>query len=354
MGKNYQYWGLRKVIRISSEAKLHFMGLFMIQLYKGLTSHSRQFTGKDGWGKMALNFHQLHIFYTVSEKGSFSGAAQLLHMTQPAVTMQVQSLEEYFGTKLFLRTTKKIELTEAGRALLPFAKRSIDLMRETERGMSHFTHMLEGRLQLGASLTIGEYILPRLLGPFAKEFPHISVSMKVMNTTQIVEEIMQHQLTFGLVEAPIEDPGVQLDPVLSDELKLIVPAGHPLAAQELVKMEDALQYPFVLREQGSGTRRVMEEELLRQGLDPSLMKILMELGSTGAVKSAVEANLGISILSQSSIKHELALGVLQAKNVEGIRFVRSFYSVHLKSALLPMSAVTFLMFMKERDLSQWL
>jgi DNA-binding transcriptional LysR family regulator len=303
---------------------------------------------------MALNFHQLHIFFTVSEKGSFSGAAQALHMTQPAVTMQVQSLEEYFGAKLFLRTTKKIELTEAGRALMPFAKRSIELMRETETGMSRFTHMLEARLQLGASLTIGEYILPRLLGPFGKEFPHISVSMKVMNTTQIVEEIMQHQLTFGLVEASIEHPDVQMDPVLSDELKLILPVGHELADRETITLEDVLQYPFVLREQGSGTRRVMEEELLRRGKDPSDMNILMELGSTGAVKSAVEANLGLSILSQSSIKHELALGVLVSRRIEGIRFMRSFYSIHLKSALLPISAVTFLTFMKERDLSQWL
>jgi DNA-binding transcriptional LysR family regulator len=310
--------------------------------------------GKDGERCMALNFHQLHIFFTVAEKGSFSGAAQALHMTQPAVTMQVQSLEEYFGTKLFSRTTKKIELTEAGRALMPFAKRSIDLMRETETGMSRFTHMLEGRLQLGASLTIGEYILPRILGPFGKEFPHISVSMKVMNTTQILDEILQHQLTFGLVEAPIDHPDVQMEPVLADELKLIVPSGHDLAKPETITLEEALQYPFVLREQGSGTRRVMEEELLRRGMDPSGMKILMELGSTGAVKSAVEAGLGLSILSQSSVKHELALGILHAKNIDSIRFMRSFYSIHLKSTLLPISAVTFLTFMRERDLSQWL
>lgn len=303
---------------------------------------------------MALNFHQLQIFYTVAEKGSFSSAAQALHMTQPAVTMQVQSLEEYFGTKLFNRTTKKIELTEAGRALLPFAKRSIELMRETEAGMSRFTHMLEGRLQLGASLTIGEYILPRLLGPFGKEFPHISVSMKVMNTAQILDEILQHQLTFGLVEAPIDHPEVHTEAVLNDELKLIIPAGHELSRFGTVPFAEMLRYPFVLREQGSGTRRVMEEELIRRGQDPAALKIVMELGSTGAVKSAVEAGLGISILSQSSVKHELRLGVLEAKTVEGIRFTRSFYSIYLKSTLLPISAVTFLTFMRERDLSQWL
>lgn len=303
---------------------------------------------------MALNFHQLHIFYTVAEKGSFSGASQALHMTQPAVTMQVQALEDYFGTKLFHRTTKKIELTEAGRALAPFARRSIELMRETEAGMSRFTQMLEGRLQLGASLTVGEYILPRLLGPFGKEFPHISISMKVMNTTQILEEILANRMTFGLVEAAVDHPEVQAEPVLSDELKLIVPAGHELAGRGGIRLEDALKYPFVLREQGSGTRQVMEEELVRRGVHPSEMKIVMELGSTGAVKSAVEAGLGISILSQTSVKHELALGVLQSRTIDGIRFMRSFYSIHLKSALLPMSAVTFLTFIRERDLSRWL
>lgn len=303
---------------------------------------------------MALNFHQLLIFYTVSEKGSFSGAAQALHMTQPAVTMQVQSLEEHFGTKLFYRTTKKIELTEAGRTLLPFAKRSIELIGETEAEMSRFTRMLEGRLQLGASLTIGEYILPRVLGLFGKEFPHISIVMKVTNTTQILDDILQHHLNFGLVEAPIDHADVHTEAVMSDELKLIMPAGHDLSGPGPVQLQDVLQYPFILREQGSGTRRVMEEEMARRGCDPGDMKIVMELGSTGAVKSAVEANLGISILSQSSVKHELALGILQAKDIEGIRFTRNFYAIYLKSALLPISAVTFLTFIRERDLSQWL
>jgi DNA-binding transcriptional LysR family regulator len=303
---------------------------------------------------VAINFHQLHIFYTVADKGSFSQAAAALHMTQPAVTMQVQSLEDYLGVKLFHRSTKKIELSEAGRALLPYAKRSIELVRETEAAMSRFTTMIEGRLQLGASLTVGEYVLPRLLGPFNKEYPNISVSMKVMNTTQILEDILNHQLTFGLVEAQVHHPDVQTEPVLNDELKLIVPAGHPLAAQDTAALEDVLKYPFVLREKGSGTRRVMEEELERHGVDTGPMRIVMELGSTGAVKSAVENGLGITILSQSSVKHEVALGLVKVLNIEGIAFRRSFYSVYLATTLLPMSAVTFLTFLRERDLSQWL
>ncbi len=303
---------------------------------------------------MALNFHQLHIFYTVSERGSFSAAAQTLHMTQPAVTMQIQALEEYFGAKLFHRTTKKIELTEAGKVLLVYAKRSIELVKETELSMSRFTHMLQGRLLLGASLTVGEYILPRLLGPFNQEYPKISIQMKVMNSAQILEEMLRHQLTFGLIEARMIHPDVHTEPVLSDELKLIVPDRHPLLELEKVTMADVLQYPFILREKGSGTRQVMEEELARRGFDSDSMNIVMELGSTGAVKSAVEAGLGITFLSQTSVKHELALGVLRLVPVEGIRFERHFYATYLKSNLLPISAVTFLSFLRERNLGQWL
>jgi DNA-binding transcriptional LysR family regulator len=296
-----------------------------------------------------MNFHQLHIFYTVSERGSFSAAAQTLHMTQPAVTMQIQALEDYFGTKLFDRSSKKIMLSEAGYALMPFALRSMQLMRETDQAMSSFTHMLEGRLQLGASLTIGEYVLPRLLGPFGREYPNISIMMKVMNTSQIMDEINKHQLNFGLIEAPVSHPDMVIEPVMGDELKLIVPRDHPLAGQAEVNLSDALAYPFVLREQGSGTRRVMEEQLVSKGLDPGAMKIVMELGSTGAVKSAVEAGLGITIISTSSVKHEVALGLLKIVNLQDASFKRQFYAIHLKSTLLPISAVTFLNFLRQHD-----
>lgn len=303
---------------------------------------------------MALNFHQLHIFHTVAERGSFSAAAQSLHMTQPAVTMQVQSLEDYFGTKLLQRSTKRIELTEAGRALMPYAQRSIDIIRDTDQAMSTFTKQLKGRLQLGSSLTIGEYILPRLLGPFGQEYPQISISMKVMNTAQIMEEILNHQLNFGLIEAPVNHPDMHMEAVMSDELMLVVPKDHPLAACDAVTLEEVIEYPFILREQGSGTRLVMEEQLRKKDIDPSTLKIVMELGSTGAVKSAVEAGLGIAFLSASSVKHEVTLGLMKVIKISDSKFQRQFYSIYLKSALLPISAVTFITFLRERDLQQWL
>ncbi|MFP4974551.1 selenium metabolism-associated LysR family transcriptional regulator [Paenibacillus sp. CN-4] len=295
-----------------------------------------------------MNYHQLHIFYTVSQRGSFSAAANALHMTQPAVTMQIQALEDYFGTKLFNRSTKKIELSDAGAALLPFAVKSMELMRETDLAMSAFTQKLEGRLTLGASLTIGEYVLPRLLGPFGKAYPHISIMLKVMNTSQILEEIMKHQLNFGLIEAQVAHPDMVIEPVMEDELKLIVPGGHALAGRTDVRLAEALEHPFVLREQGSGTRRVMEEQLVRKGLKPRDVNTIMELGSTGAVKSAVEAGLGLTMLSPSSVKHEVALGLLSVVDISDASFKRQFYAVHLKSTLLPISAVTFLAYLREQ------
>ncbi|WP_040948579.1 selenium metabolism-associated LysR family transcriptional regulator [Gorillibacterium massiliense] len=303
---------------------------------------------------MALNFHQLHIFYTVAEKGSFSAAAHALYMSQPAVTMQIQALEEHFGAKVFQRTTKRIELTDAGRALLPYARRSVELMLDTEREMSRYTHMLKGKLELGASLTVGEYMLPRLLGPFNQEFPDISISMRVMNTKQIVEEVLAHSLIFGLVEAPVDHPDIAAEPVHEDELLLVLPKDHRLLAKEKLVPADLLPYPFILREPGSGTRKVVEEVWKRSESGSKALNIAMELGSTGAIKSAVEAGLGLSVLSSSSVRHETALGVLHTRRIEGMSFTRSFYSVYLKSTLLPLPAVTFLTFIREKDLSRLL
>ncbi|OWA36895.1 LysR family transcriptional regulator [Saccharibacillus sp. O16] len=298
---------------------------------------------------MALNFHQLHIFYTVAEKGSFSAAAAAMHMTQPAVTMQIQTLEEYFGTKLLNRSTKKIELTESGRMLLPFARRSLELIRETEAEMARYTQKLEGRLQLGASNTIGEYVLPPLLVPFGRQHPDIAISLKVMNTTQILDEIAKHTLNFGLVEAPVVHPDIISESVMHDELRLIVPAHHALADRSSVTLEEASAYPFVLREEGSGTRQVMEEAWRTKGIDPRSLHTVMELGSTGAVKSAVEAGLGITMLSPSSVKHECALGLLRIVPISDASFKRQFYSVRLRSTLLPIAAVAFLNFLRDQQ-----
>lgn len=296
---------------------------------------------------MALNVHQLHIFYTVAERGSFSAAAHSLHMTQPAVTMQVQALEERFGTKLLNRTTKKLELTEAGHRLLPQARKAVELMRDTDIMMVDFIEGLKGRLQFAASLTIGEYVLPRLLGSFLRRFPEVSVDMKVMNTTEIIEAVAHNGLDFGIIEAPCEVPGFDVQPVMDDELMLITPTDHPFASRIEVTLDEVIGEPMVLREKGSGTRLTVEEELLRHGIAENELRVVSEFGSTGAIKSAVEAGLGLSLLSVWTIKHEIALGLLKPIRIKGVNFRRQFFAVRLQSALLPMPAVALLQDLKE-------
>ncbi|UHA74046.1 selenium metabolism-associated LysR family transcriptional regulator [Paenibacillus sp. 481] len=298
---------------------------------------------------MALNIHQLHIFYAVAMKGSFSAAAQALHMTQPAVTMQIQSLEEYFGTKLLHRSTKKLQLSEAGQMLIPYAERCLALIRETEQAMSNYAVDLRGKLQLAASLTIGEYVLPQLLGSFGTQFPDLTLSLKVMNTSQIVEGIRANQLHLGLVEAPITDPDMVIEPVMEDELLVVVPSHHPLADREEVDLHEVLMYRFVLREQGSGTRQVMEEALSKKGVPSSSLQVVMELGSTGAVKSAVEAGIGITMLSPSSVRHELTLGLVHTLRIRDVQFTRKFYAVHGRASVLALPAATFLTFLRNQE-----
>ncbi|RKP55361.1 LysR family transcriptional regulator [Cohnella endophytica] len=296
---------------------------------------------------MALNVHQLHIFYTVAERGSFSAAAQTLHMTQPAVTMQVQALEERFGTKLLNRTTKKLELTEAGHRLLPQARKAVELMQETDEMMIRFIGDLKGRLQFAASLTMGEYVLPGLLGSFLRRFPEVSVVMKVMNTTEIIEAVAHQGLEFGLIEAPCDVPGIEAQPVMDDELILVVPTGHPFASRDEVTLGEVISEPLVLREKGSGTRQIMEDELLRHGVSDTQLRIISEFGSTGAIKSAVEAGLGLSILSMWTIKHEITLGLLKPVKIKNVSFRRQFFSVRLRSSLLSIPATTLLHDLKE-------
>lgn len=291
---------------------------------------------------MALNVHQLHIFYTVAERGTFSAAAQALHMTQPAVTMQVQALEEWFGTKLLNRTTKKLELTEAGHHLLPQARKAVELMRETDAVMAKFAEQLKGRLQFAASLTLGEYVLPPMLSSFLRRHPELSISMKVMNTTDIIEAIANQGVDFGLIEAPCEEPGFHAEPIMDDELVLVVPKGHRFADLREVALSEVVQEPMVLREKGSGTRQVMEDELLRHGVSADGLRVVSDFESSGAIKSAVEEGLGVSVLSAWAVRKEVAAGVLRAVPIRGVAFRRQFFVVRLKSSLLSVPAAALL------------
>lgn len=293
-----------------------------------------------------MNEHQLIVFMTVAEKSSFSAAAKRLHMAQPTVTAQIKSLENELDTRLFHRTTKQVELTEAGRILYRYGNDILHSIEQMKKEIDSLKDTISGKLELAASLTIGEYVLPKILGRVKQKYPHIQLSMNIMNTEQIVEKIRDRLLDVGLVEGLIADPDLDLQVFQEDELVLITSLNfdHPdLNRQKMTANHDILlKTPLILREKGSGTRQVLEQRLRQQGTDLSGLQPFLELGSTEAVKGAVAENLGVSVISAAAIEKELTLNTLCAYSLTGLDLKRHFYTATLKDHILPRPADAFI------------
>ena len=255
---------------------------------------------------------RLQVFQTVARLLSFTKAAEELHMTQPAVTFQVRQLEEQYNTRLFDRTHNRISLTEAGRKVYESAVHIFELYAEMDNAVRELTGNVGGVLILGASSTIAEYMLPVLLGDFKKEYPDVSIRLKVSNSDGIVSQVENNTIDLGVVEAPVNNKNLVVEQCRTDELVLIVPPGHELATRDKVSPKELINYPFICREEGSGTREVMLESMLADGGSAADLNIVMELGSLEAIKGAVEAGMGISVLSSATVVKELKLGSLVA------------------------------------------
>ncbi len=272
---------------------------------------------------------RLQVFHTVARLLSFTKAAESLHMTQPAVTFQVRQLEEYFNTRLFDRTHNRISLTEAGQRVYQYADRIFSLYAEMENSVRDLTGEVSGVLLLGASTTIAEYMLPALLGDFKAKYPEVSIRLQVANTDGIVSMVENNVIDLGVVEAPVSNKNLVVETCRMDQMVLIVPPGHELASENSVPITELTRYPYICREEGSGTREVMLEAMAVAGANPADLNIVMELGSPEAVKGAVEAGMGVSILSRATIDKELKLGSLIAINLEQ-HIERPFSFVHQK------------------------
>lgn len=272
---------------------------------------------------------RLQVFHTVARLLSFTKAAEHLHMTQPAVTFQVRQLEEYFNTRLFDRTHNRISLTEAGQRVYGYADRIFALYAEMENAVRDLTGEVSGVLMLGASTTIAEYMLPALLGDFKAKYPEVTIRLNVANTDAIVSMVENNSIDLGVVEAPVHNKNLVVETCKVDHMVLIVPPGHELAKLDSVPIEALLEYPYICREEGSGTREVILAHLNDAGLDPANLNLVMELGSPEAVKGAVEAGMGTSVVSRATISKELQLGTLVAVRIEP-PLERPFSFVHQK------------------------
>ncbi|MCW9078623.1 MAG: LysR family transcriptional regulator [Gammaproteobacteria bacterium] len=272
---------------------------------------------------------RLQVFHTVARLLSFTKAAETLHMTQPAVTFQVRQLEEYFNTRLFDRTHNRISLTEAGARVFQFSDKIFELYGEMENAVREMTGEISGSLTIGASTTIAEYMLPALLGDFRAKYPDVSIHLKVSNTDGIVSMVENNTIDLGVVEAPVSNKNLVVDECRRDYLVAIVPPGHAKADLKKITLDELLEYPFICREEGSGTREVIAEHMARWSKSQTCMNVAMELGSPEAVKGAVEAGMGISVVSNATIQKELRLDTLVAIELDP-PLERPFSFVHQK------------------------
>jgi DNA-binding transcriptional LysR family regulator len=258
-----------------------------------------------------MSDRRLKVFHTVARLLSFTKAAEELHMTQPAVTFQVRQLEEYFNTRLFDRTHNKVSLTPAGERVSEFAERIFDLYAEMENRVRDLTGEISGALTIGASTTIAEYMLPALLGEFKNRYPDINLRLKVSNSEGIVSMVEHNVIDLGVVESPVSNKNLIVEVCHDDQLVVVAAPDHDLVKRGgKVSASDIARYPFVSREEGSGTREVIMHYLMEHKVTPSDMTFSLELGSPEAIKGAVEAGMGITILSRSIIGKELKLNML--------------------------------------------
>jgi DNA-binding transcriptional LysR family regulator len=272
---------------------------------------------------------RLHVFYSVAKLLSFTKAAEELHMTQPAVTFQVRQLEEHFNTRLFDRTHNKISLTEAGERVYAHAEKIFEIYNDLENSVRELTGEISGVLILGASTTIAEYMLPALLGDFKDKYPDVNIRLKVSNTDGIVSMVENNVIDLGVVEAPVNNKNLAVEACRTDRLVAIAPPGHELAKQEKIPVQAILDYPFICREEGSGTREVIMDYLKEAGVDPGQLNVIMELGSLEALKGAVEAGIGVSIISRATLAKEIKLASLEVVELDP-PLQRPFSFVHQK------------------------
>jgi len=274
-----------------------------------------------------VNIAQLRTFVAVVEHRSFSEAARALGISQPAVTMQVQALEADLGVTLLDRAYRSVDLTEAGKALLPYARKVLAELEDAREAVAEVSTTVGGHLEIAASTTPGQYVLPRLLGGFLREFPDVSVALGVFDTAAVVERVESGDAHIGMVGAEVHGARVRYERLGSDDLVMVCPPDHPVLARESVLLSELVEESFIVRERGSGTRMVVEEAMQRSGVDPAELHVVMELGTNEAVLSAVEGGMGIGVVSMWVAEKALELGTVGRVPENGFPLARPLFLV---------------------------
>lgn len=292
-----------------------------------------------------MNDRKLRIFEEVAIHLSMSAVASKMYMSQPAVSQAIHELEEELGTKLFDRIGRKLYLTQAGQVFLPYARKTLNTYDEGLKAVGDVDGANAGSLTVGASTTVGIYVLPEIIGRFLESHPRVDVSLAVENTKIIEERVLYNAVDFAFVEGPVEVEEIVVEEFCGDELVFITHPRHPWAAAGRVEPESLGREKFILRESGSGTREVFERAMRQLKAD---YRVAFELGNTEAIKKAVEAGMGVSCISGRCVTREVELGKLAAVRLSQTNIKRSFNLIYHRDKHMSALFQTFIQIAREK------
>ena len=284
-----------------------------------------------------LTFRQLETFATVARLGSFSRAAEALHLTQPAVSIQVRQITESIGLPLFEQSGREIRLTAAGQELLRTARELDDSWNRFESAVDALKGLKKGRLRV-ALVTTAKYFLPRMLGAFCQRYPDIEIELEVANRARIIERLRANEDDLYIMSFPPEELDVVATPFLDNPLVVVAPAAYPLPAGPL-SLADLAPHPFLLRETGSGTRKAVDRHLAANGLT---LKVKLALGSNEAIRDLVASGMGLAILSRHVLGEHPEQEGLRILEVAGFPLQQPWSVVHLRQKILSLPAHAFM------------
>ena len=285
-----------------------------------------------------MDLRQLEIFVKVAEFGSFSKAAEALYLTQPTVSEHIRTLEDEVGVRLLDRLGRGAAITRAGQLLLSYAQRMLALSREARQAMDGFQGRMSGELLIGASTIPGEYVLPAMIGRFKEKYPDISITLLIGDSQTAVDWVAEGRAELGVVGARLSHRGVDYKELMPDEVVVVEPGTHPWHGRKQIALEELRSEPLLIRERGSGTRAALEGALAEAGMDLGSFRIVGEMGSTQAIKQAVKAGVGVSLVSKRAVEEECKSGLLWCLRVKDLKVTRSFHlATHKERSRSPLA-----------------
>ncbi len=275
-----------------------------------------------------IQLSELKVFVTAAEESSFSRAAERLHLSQSAVSQNIQALGHEYGVELFERHGRSVRLTEAGQALLPMAQEVVSAITRMGEVMNGLDGKIAGQLVIGCSTTSGKYLLPNLVAAFRHEYPLVRVSIKILARDEVIARLIDERLALGVTSHKIEHHNLEYAPFFEDRVILIVPAHHRWAGFGRALPADLVDEPMIMREERAGTMQVLSEGLTPHGITIDMLNPIMEIGNAEAIEMAVEEGIGIAFISELAAARGLALGRVKKVEVEGLKLRRTIYLAH--------------------------